>query len=279
MRCTLHRILVARLTSSQVWIDSGVKYSVEVFMLGYKHSDITMEERILKVAGLGAFLSTALAAVSVALGEWSGFFNSPHPLGAIAAIASALVAMALLFVLYFDKHLIRNTILFASGLLALFITYQAGVYGLILMTGAVVLAIAAVPNRYRLLAGYSIAALMSVSLLLSEAFSPSAESLQMLTTLAVIPYPLALLFNTSVPADSARLKAFQALMLLGLSGRLWLFNEGLEVNNYGLGALGAAAVFAITWKLRRIPLPLGIGFLILASLFALSNGFSQGSSY
>ena len=103
MRCTLHRILVARLTSSHVWIDSGVKYSVEVFMLGYKHSDITMEERILKVAGLGAFLSTALAAVSVALGKWSGFFTSPLPLGSIAAIACALVVMAALFFRYFDK--------------------------------------------------------------------------------------------------------------------------------------------------------------------------------
>lgn len=248
-------------------------------MLGYKHSDITMEERILKVAGLGAFLSSALAAVSVALGEWSGFFTSPLPLGSIAAIACALVVMAALFFRYFEKRYIRNTILIASGSLALFITYKAGVYGLILVTGAAVLSIAAVPNKYRLLTGYSIAALMSVTLLLSEALNPSAESLRVFMTLALIPYPIALLLNTSLPQDAARLKALNFFLILGVITTLLLMAEEGFKANLVVSLVVTAISLSITRTLNRIPPPIGIAFLIIASLVALYNSYSVGTVF
>ena len=206
-------------------------------------------------------LPSAVLVMLIGFATWLGFLSAPVPAGVIIAIGAGVGLLSALFVRYFHNRSVNLMIVAASGLIALLATYLGGVYAAFLSM-VVVLVISAAPNAYRVMAGYSMSALMGFTLLLNESFNPSPESLQMLTTLAVIPYPLALLFNTSVPADSARLKAFQALMLLGLSGRLWLvLNEGLEVNNYGLGALGAAVVFAITWKLRRIPLPLGIGFL------------------
>jgi len=229
-------------------------------MLDDKHRDMTMDRRLFKITVLSTLLSTAALALVVGFGTWLGFWNAPLPLGLILAIVATLVVLSALFTRYFDNRFVSQLIVAASGLIALLVTYMGGIYGAIVTIATVYLVISAAPNAYRVLAGYSMSALISFALLLNESFNPSPESLRMLMALAVIPYPLALLFNTSVPADRARLKGFLILLAITFFGiLLFIFLEGFKVH-LAVAGFASITVLIITWKLQRIPLPIGIGF-------------------
>jgi len=223
-------------------------------MLDDKHRDMTMDERLFKVTGLATLLPVAALGLLIGFAAWLGFLSAPVPSGVIISIGAAVGVLSALFTRYFHNGSVNLLIVAASGLIALLVTYLGGVYGAIFVSTVVLLVISAAPSAYRVMAGYCMAALLGFTLLLNESFNPSPESLRMLMSLVVVPYPLALLLNTSVPADRARLKGFLILLAITIFGiLLFIFLEGFKVN-LAVSGFASITVLIITWKLQRIPL-------------------------
>src|SRR6056300_1714446 len=100
-------------------------------MLHDQHRDITMAQRLFKVAAQTTLLSTAALALLVGIGAWLGLWEAPLPLGFILAITVTLGILWQLLVRYYDKRSVIITVLGVSGLLALVVTYLGGLYGAI----------------------------------------------------------------------------------------------------------------------------------------------------
>ena len=238
---------------------------------------LSVEERLFRLTGLSVAISVALTIVLVILLNAIGLIFAPLALGMAAAPGAAFIAYCIYR--FPGRQIIKFVVVVVACLLSFFATYRSGVYPAVLSLPAILAVVSAAPNRYRTLAGCGISAAIAAALLLHESFSPSAEAVRALIALAVLPYPSALLMNTSAPLEEARVRGFLGLLALGfLATLLIVIQEGPAAQSV-VTLLAIACVLPFVLKLQRIPTGAGIIFLIIGSLVALNSSWLAGTTF
>lgn len=229
-----------------------------------------MSEQTAKSLGYLALGAGGCVAVILVLLKLSEVWQPPLPNYALAIPLLAIIIAGLLLRYGAKSQAVRFLLvaIFTVGSLAP--VAKLGIYPSVVAVG-LLLSVMALAPKHRLAIGFIYSGAIALALLYRENFALSDTGLRLFMSLLVLPYPLSLLLDTQLPYERARLKAFAALVGIGVVASLMLLAVVTPSLNWWITLAIGLALLAYFMRAKTVQPSLATAITVIASLVAFIN--------